>query len=281
LLKSAKGVDCSSEAREDVGSSGARTRHIDSEQRLREARRDVHIAGWVLALLGRCRGVRFELQGPERSAISPPTRSTPAGRISIGPADLRLPGGLVPHDFLRADGEAEPSEVDRFETIRPSAIVQLADAGVGGSGIGQEGGPGAALDMILELDDRVSTRRGVAKLERYDHFLAGWSVHSRRYGQRREAEPLLVVVCRDRRLARECAQGADSTLRACRAYAGEYPFDWEYPGRERTLFVAERDMHEGLRRAYGVPRLPPSVRVIEARGDPRAGAASVEPRELP
>ena len=44
-------------------------------------------------------------------------------------------------------------------------------------------------------------------------------------------------------------------LRACRAYAGEYPFDWEYPGRERILFASERDMHEGLLHAYGVPRL--------------------------
>ena len=70
-------------------------------------------------------------------------------------------------------------------------------------------------------------------------------------------------------------------LCACRAYAGEYPLDWEYPGRERILFVAERDVHEGLLRAYGVPRLPPEVRVSAAHGDPRAGEAAAEPREIP
>jgi hypothetical protein len=68
---------------------------------------------------------------------------------------------------------------------------------------------------------------------------------------------------------------ADSTLGACRAYAGEYPFDWEYPGRERVRFASERDLHEGLVRAYGVPRLPPHVRVSAAHGDPRAGEAQV------
>jgi hypothetical protein len=69
-------------------------------------------------------------------------------------------------------------------------------------------------------------------------------------------------------------------LTACRAYAGEYPADWEYPGREGILFVAERDAHERLLRGYGVPRLPPDVRVSVADGDPRAREAAVEVREL-
>ena len=90
-----------------------------------------------------------------------------------------------------------------------------------------------------------------------------------------------MFVCRDRTRARECARRADAVLTACRAYAGEYPVDWEYPGREGILFVAERDVHEGRLRAYGVPRLPPEVRVSAAHGDPRAGESAAEPRELP
>ena len=39
-------------------------------------------------------------------------------------------------------------------------------------------------------------------------------------------------------------------------------------------------MHEGLLRAYGIPRLPPEVRVSAAHGDPRAGEAVAEPREM-
>jgi hypothetical protein len=124
------------------------------------------------------------------------------------------------------------------------------------------------------------TGRAAGKLERYDHFLAGWSVHTRRYGQRRCATPLVVFVCRDRARARECTRRADAMLTACRAYAGEYPADWEYPGRERILFVAERDAHEGYLHGYGVPRLPPEVRVSIAHGDPWAAAARAESREL-
>ena len=152
-------------------------------------------------------------------------------------------------------------------------------------GSGREGGAGAtapagAIDLLVELDDRLPTGRAAGKLERYDHLLAGWSVHTRRTAAAGRAARSVVFVCRDRARARECARRADSVLSACRAYAGEYPADWEYPGRERILFVAERDAHEGLLHAYGVPRLPPEVRVSVAHGDPRAGEAVVEVREL-
>jgi hypothetical protein len=135
--------------------------------------------------------------------------------------------------------------------------------------------------VIVELDDRLASGRATEKLERYDHFLAGWSVHTKRYGRRLEAVPVVAFVCRERVRARECARRADELLRACRAYAGEYPFEWEYPGRERILFVSERDIHEGLPCAYGVPPLPPDVRVLAAQGDPRAGEAVAEFREIP
>jgi hypothetical protein len=135
--------------------------------------------------------------------------------------------------------------------------------------------------VIVELDDRLASGRATEKLERYDHFLAGWSVHTQRYGRRLEAVPVVAFVCRGRVRARECARRADELLRACRAYAGEYPFEWEYPGRERILFASERDIHEGLACAYGVPSLPPDVRVLAAHGDPRAGEAVLEFREIP
>jgi hypothetical protein len=264
----------------EAGSAANARRGVGGEQRLREARRDVHVAGWVLALLrGRS---ELRVRGANRAVISPPARSTPAGRVAIGPADLRLRDGRVPHDFLRAGSDGRSFEVERFESIRPHAIVELAAHGRARSdGVERPDSDGRALDVIVESDDRLPSDRGVAKLERYDHFLAGWSAHSRRYGQVGEADPLLVFICRNRRRAHESAQAADAALRACQAYAGEYPFDWQYPGRERTLFVAERDMHEGLRRAYGVPRLPPSVRIVETHGDPHAGEASVEAREIP
>jgi hypothetical protein len=234
----------------------------DAERELRGARTDVHVVGWVLALAATLGPHETVLRGAPESIVSPVSRTTGQARAPLGLSHLRLPDGRVPHDFLGADG----SEVASFDTLRPDALVRQR---------------ALAIDLFVERDDSLSTRRGAAKLLRYDHFLAGWSAHTRRYGERSEATPVVVFVCRSRERARSCARTADMTLRACRAYAGEYPIDWDYHGREHTLFVAERDVHEGALTAYGVPRLPPSVRVADAHGDPRAGEASAEPREIP
>jgi hypothetical protein len=133
---------------------------------------------------------------------------------------------------------------------------------------------------MVELDDRLPSGAGARKLERYDHFLTGWSAHLPRYGERHMAALLLVFVCRDRARARRCALLADAALRACRAYAGEHPADWDYTGRRSTLFVAERDVHDGVLVGYGTPELPPTVRAGPADGDPAAGQASIERRQM-
>jgi hypothetical protein len=276
-----------------------------SDRRLRQARHDVHVTGWTLALERALGGSALKSRGPEESTLSPPLRSTPAGRVAIGPSDLRLPGGRAPHDFLRTDSTGARVEVERFETVRPDASIELPSAPgggregapVGGIGVGGAGGAGAAgVCLLVELDDRLSTRAhpsAVAKLERYDHLLAGWSVCAPRFagrpspsgcvpptgrGGRVGASLLVVFLCRDRPRARECARRADHVLSACRAYAGEHPWDWEYPGREAVVFAAERDVHEGLGIAYGVPRLPPNVRA--AAGGPGAREATIEAREI-
>ncbi len=253
-----------------VGDLPAHASAAGRDDSLRQARHDVHVAGWSLALAAALDGARPKLRGPEGSVLSPPTRASGDGRVALAPGDLRLPGGRTPHDFLRGDAGGGQVEVERFETVRPDAILEL--------GATAQAQP--ATDVIVELDDRPPVGRAARKLKRYDHFVAGWSTHTDRYGRRAKAQPLVVFVCRDRARARECARRADSVLRACHAYAGEYPLDWEYPGRERILFAAERDVHEGLLRAYGVPLLPPAVRVSAAHGDPRAGEATVESREI-
>jgi hypothetical protein len=241
-----------------------RSRQTDPRH-LRRGRHDVHVAGWVLALMRAANEPGAVLRGAQEAVLEPPSRKTASGRAVLCPDRLRLPAGRVPHDFTRTDATGARIELDRFETIRPDAIVELPDVGV---------------DVIVELDDRLPRGQRAAKLERYDHFLSGWSAHTRRYGERAQATPLVVFVCRDRSRARRCAQLADTELRACRAYPGEYPFDWDYLSRERTLFAAERDIHERLAFAYGVPRLPPAVRVVEAHGDPLAGRAALEAREI-
>jgi hypothetical protein len=171
----------------------------------------------------------------------------------------------VPHDFVRPAGDGRCVEAERFETIRPDATLEL-EAG--------------RLDVMVELDDRLAGSGAEALLHRYDHFLTGWSAHVARYDERGRATPLVVFVCRDRSRALRFAQLADGVLLACRAYPGEYPHDWDYLGRSRILFASERDAHEGLARAYGVPPLPPAVRIALSNGNPVAGKFSAELREI-
>ena len=143
---------------------------------LRRVRREIHVAGWALSLM-RFMDLRTgDVRGRERAVLTPPASRAGNRRGFLGPEELRLAGGRVPHDFLssrgcreRAQFEERP-EVEQFETVRPDALVRA---------------PG--VDILIELDDRLPRGPDAAKLERYDHFLTGWSLHTRRYGDRGEA----------------------------------------------------------------------------------------------
>jgi hypothetical protein len=281
MVRAARGLAVEQEDDVSLPDSAAGGAHAAGERRLREARRDVHVAGWVLSLERVASPARCALRGPEESVLSPPMRSTGGGQTRLGPGDLRLPGGRTPHDFVRTDASGEAVELEHFDTVRPNAIVELSWEGRQQSARKVAGAPSPnAIDVLVEFDDRLPTGAASAKLERYDHFLSGWATHTTRYGRRLQAVPVVVFVCRDRHRARECARRADAGLRACRAYAGEYPFDWDYPARERVLFASERDMHEGLSSVYGVPRLPPEVRASAGDGDPRAREAVAEAKDI-
>ncbi len=254
---------------------------------LRQARHDVHVAGWALALEHVLDRSRVAIRGCRESVLSAPMRPGSDGRKALGPLDLSLPGGRAPHEFLYTDATGTRVAVERFETVRPDVTIELsahpAQMGIGANVNGHEDGAlsSVAIDLLVEFDDRLPSGRSAGKLERYDHLLAGWSVHTKRYGPRRGVQPTVVFVCRDRNRARECARRADAILTACRAYAGEYPAEWEYPGRDGIVFVAERDVYEGSTRGYRVPSLPPEVRVSLASGDPRARESTAWPAELP
>jgi hypothetical protein len=276
---------------EDVAApsaSRATTSPMREERLLRQVRHDVHVTGWVLALERVLNGSRVTIRGCRESCLSPPQRQGRSdGRSTLGPLGLSLPGGRIPHEFAFTDATGRRAPVERFETVRPDATIELlahrAPRGTGSEAHGREdeGESSGAIDLLVECDDRLPTVRTAGKLERYDHLLAGWSVHIKRYGARRGVRPFVVFVCRDRARARECTRRADRLLTACRAYAGEYPSDWEYPGREGIMFVAERDAYEGCLHGYGVPRLPPEVRVSATGGDPQAGESAIRPGQLP
>ncbi|MHB8531618.1 MAG: replication-relaxation family protein [Solirubrobacteraceae bacterium] len=216
------------------------------EQRLRRARHELHLAGWILAL-ARVLDGKVSVSGREESVLVPPRSPVTRGR-PLSPDELRLPGGRVPHDFLRTIAPSVRVEVERFDTLRPHVRVEA------------RGEDRAPFELLVERDDRHDKPGWIAKIERYDQFLSGWSAHTRRYGGS-AALPLMAFICRDRSRARECALAADPVLTACRAYAGEYPPDWEYRGRRQIMFVAERDIHEGIAEALALPTLPPDVRM--------------------
>src|SRR5207302_11365690 len=117
LESSAGGADAPGRAAEAAGLA-------ECERRLRQARHDVHVTGWALAL-DRVVGGGSTVRGSAESALSPPERSSAGRRTVFGPADLRLPGGRAPHDFLRTDAAGERVDVERFETVRPDAIVEV------------------------------------------------------------------------------------------------------------------------------------------------------------
>jgi hypothetical protein len=55
---------------------------------------------------------------------------------------------------------------------------------------------------------------------------------------------LVVFVCRDDDSAREFCRAADPVVTACHSYAGEYPGQWGYAGREREDREPERRRKE-------------------------------------
>jgi hypothetical protein len=238
-------------------------RHTN-DQLLRQVRHDVRVAGWALAVERALPERLLRLRGPTESVVSPQMRSRSGDGPMLALGDLCLPGGRTPHGFMRTVENGIRIEVERFQSIRPDATLLRKDG----------------RQLFVELDDRLPEGSGARKLERYDHFLAGWSVNLGVFAAGGSEMLTVVFVCRDSSRARDCARQADRVLTACRAYAGEYPKDWEYPGRKRILFVAERDAHEGLLRGWCVPGLPPEVRTAAMGGDPRGRDPLIETRDI-
>jgi hypothetical protein len=113
------GADSSAPAESLVAPTRAVAPVRADESRLRQARHDVHVGGWAMALAASGGDEQYVLRGPEQAVLSPPARRSGEGRVALAPADLRLPGGRTPHEFLRSDGAGRASEVERFETVRP------------------------------------------------------------------------------------------------------------------------------------------------------------------
>ena len=205
---------------------------VAGDRRLRQARHDVHVTGWALALERALGAGALRLRGPGESVLSPPLRSTPDGRVAIGPGELRLPGGRaaarLPAHRPRPAPRARWSDSRRCAPTRSSRFPAERSSGSGRRW--SDRGPPA--DRARRSPPRRTRGRQARALRPSARRLGGVHTPLRRGGAGRAgSSPVVVFVCRDRARARECARRADHVLRACRAYAGEYPRDWEYPGR--------------------------------------------------
>jgi hypothetical protein len=237
---------------------------------MRRASHDLHVNAWTLAL-ERCLGEAVRrARGPRNSYVAPPLRTRDGDRRPIGPDELRLPGGRTPHGFLRTDRGRRRVPVEQFAAIEPDATVELRF---------RDRERIDVIDLFVELDRTFKPAKNIDKFERYDHMISGWSGLKDRYTKHCTGPPLVVFVCRDQANAKEFCRAADPVVTAGHAYGGEYPSEWAYPGRERVLFAAERDVHEGRLVGYVLPALPPEVRVVA--GDNERSARACHPRLRP
>jgi hypothetical protein len=238
---------------------------------MRRARHDLHVNAWVLAL-ETCLGDRVRrIRGPRNSYIAPPIRTRDGQRSAVGPDELRLPGGRTPHGFLHSDRARRRVAVEQFAAVEPDATVELrlrTDTRID------------VFDLFVELDRTFKPAKNIDKFERYDHMISGWCGLKDRYTKHCTAPPLVVFVCRDQANAKEFCRAADPVVTAAHAYGGEYPSEWSYPGRERTFFVAERDIHDGRLVGYALARLPPDVRAAVTDDDRTARACHPRQRTL-
>ena len=100
--------------------------------------------------------------------------------------------------------------------------------------------------------------KNLDKLRRYDALLtAWWRLHERYRGSAKP--PAVVFVCPDEDAVFGLMRAADCELTGRLSNPSEHPDHWPSPGRDHTLFVAERDVHDGSLRAWMLPRLPPDA----------------------
>jgi hypothetical protein len=259
-----------------------------------KARHDLHVTGWVLALehmLGpqarRLRGENGAYLGapyrrqrnPEPEIKSDTAPDQPAVKEAtkprvqhLGPGDVVLPNGRTAEGFeITEMRHRRRVPVDAFTSIAPDAAIEVRL---------QAGQRIFHTDVLVEFDNTGRATKNINKIECYDHFLTGWVTMKDRYTKVCNEPPIVVFVCRDWNSAREFARQADQVVTAARGYSGLYDHQWDYVGRDRMFFTAERAIHEGRLDAYKIDALPPEIRAKQAGGDPAARACNPQMRSI-
>ncbi len=221
---------------------------------------DLRASAYLFAFLETAGPFVNSWRGPGRSQVDPPTvrerggafRRKTAAEIASGAGERVRDLGL-----------------EEFQAVKPDLTIELQ--------VPRSDGGRRRLDCLIELHNSGRASAIEDKLCRYDALLTAWALELRRYKGQGEP-PLVLFACTDPAMVEQLARAADRVVTGTIARSGRPPSEWNYMGRKRMFFAAERDLHLGTLRMLKLPVLPPAVREAEAvRGDRRAqGSASAD-----
>ena len=182
---------------------------------------DVEVNAWVLALRAEL-GERLRAWRGEREAALRPSKLVRQGQLQL--LDNWTPAGLR--------GAARQ--------IRPDALLEVALSG------------GKTARLFVEYDRTDRPDKNVDKFERYDQFLTWWG----REGSASKGA-FAIFVCAGEAALEAFIDVADQIFTGHLQRPGAAVADFVYTGRKRTLFVLERDVHEGRFGGLRLPAYPP------------------------
>ena len=199
------------------------------------------------------------------------TTRMPGGRWDIGmihkdrrDRTLRL-ADLLPTPGVSAHGE----RLDAPVALEPDLSIQLQ---------GPVQDERAAIDLLVEVDRTDRGAYNADKLVAYDHFLGGWCLRTRRWGDQRASRPIALFVARTPKATLTLLHAADPAMSLGFAARGRYdPAAFIYPGRAHTAFTCLDWLLAGQALALRLPPLPPGVRGHHT--EPRPELVALLPEE--
>jgi hypothetical protein len=189
---------------------------------------------WVLAFRALVGEHALDWLGEQEGRLEVPTKLLEGRRVMVEADDLELERYRRMRD-LRAQ---------EFGRVWPDATVTMDMPSAG-----------RRFDLMVELDRTKRPAKNFDKFRRYDALITGWWRRVERY-RRMGEPPAAVFVCADEAQVFAFMGAADGEVTGRLARPGTAESTWPYPGRERMLFVAERDAHEGSLRAWKLPAAP-------------------------
>jgi len=196
---------------------------------------DLQVNAWVMAYRALVGERLIDWLGPDQGRVDVPT-TYDRDKRRVRRVDLQ-------DATLASNGYHHPCglRLEHFAPVVPDATLTLYCDSIG-----------AEVDLLAELDRTRRPTKNVDKLRRYDAFVTAWSRMTDRYRHAAEL-PYVIFVCPGEQEAHSLMRVADREVTGQYAGYGPRPEGWPSPGRERMLFVAEEDVHDGFASAWSLP----------------------------